>query len=175
MSAARRSAANRWLWAVATSRAARATAWLGLLAVTGWLVRAEISRPERPEGVTIVGNIVYRESGGRRPRLDVYVPTTASPTAGWPVLLAIHGGGWRGGDRSDYGRALAPLARQGYAVVAIDYRLSRPGSPSWPENLDDVRAARRWIDAHASEFGFDRRRVAAIGASAARIWHYSAH
>ncbi len=53
---------------------AQAFAWLCLLGATGWLVRAEVLRPETPEGVTIFSDLVYREVGGRRLRLDVIEP-----------------------------------------------------------------------------------------------------
>lgn len=144
----------------------RALAWLALAGATGVLVRAEVRRPERTEGVRVFSDLVYREDGGRRLRLDVYVPEGDTPPGGRPALLAIHGGGWRGGGKGDYGRTLAPLARRGLVVVAVDYRLSRPGAPSWPGNLDDVREALRWVRRHAADYGIDPDRVAAIGASA---------
>src|SRR5206468_9923883 len=55
---------------------------------------------------------------------------------------------------------------EGLVVVAIDYRLSGPGRRSWLGNLDDVRAALRWVQAHAGEYGIDPDRVALLGASA---------
>jgi acetyl esterase/lipase len=82
------------------------------------------------------------------------------------VVLAVHGGGWRGGGRGDYGRSLAPLVRRGVAVVAADYTLSRPGAPSWPANLDDLAAARDWLHANAATYGLDRDRLAVMGSSA---------
>jgi acetyl esterase/lipase len=51
-------------------------------------------------------------------------------------------------------------------VVAVDYALSRPGSPSWPENFEDVREAVRWTRRHARDYGIDPGRIAALGASA---------
>jgi acetyl esterase/lipase len=146
--------------------AARALAWLALLGVTGWLVRAEVTRPELPRGVRVVADLVYRSDGGRRARLDVYLPAGPAPPGGRPALLALHGGGWRGGGKEEYGRSLARLVERGLVVVAVDYRLSRPGAPSWPGILDDVRAAARWVNRHANEFGIDPGRVAALGASA---------
>lgn len=151
---------------LATSGPARWLAWLGLVAASGLIVRGEVARPERPEGVRVVTDLVYREAGGRRARLDVYLPDGPAPAGGWPALLAVHGGGWRGGGKADYGRSLAPLVRSGLAVVAVDYRLARPGSPAWPGNLEDVREAARWVSRHAAEFGINPDRVAAIGASA---------
>jgi acetyl esterase/lipase len=145
---------------------ARVLAWVALAGATGLLVRGEVIRPELPEGVRVSTDLVYHESGGQRLRLDVYVPKGPAPARGRPVVVAVHGGGWRGGSKSDYGRSLAELARHGLVVVAIDYRLSRPGVPSWPENLDDVRAALGWVRRNTARFSIDPRRVALMGASA---------
>ncbi len=146
----------------------RALAWLALAAATGWLVRAESQRPEGLDGVKATIGLVYREVDGRTLKLDVYSPD-AMPgglTTKRPAIIALHGGGWRGGSRSEYGRSLAPLVRQGFVVVSVDYRLSRPGIPSWPANLDDVREAVRWVRRHADSYAIDGDRIAAIGASA---------
>lgn len=166
MSAVHGLSSARRLWSIGTSPVVRALAWVGLIGASGLLVRGEVSRPDRPDDVRVVADLVYRSSVGRRGRLDVYLPEGAAPRGGRPALLAIHGGGWRGGGKADYGRSLVPLVRRGLVVVAVDYRLSRPGSPSWPENIDDVRAALRWVYDHAADFGIDRDRVAAIGSSA---------
>ena len=149
-----------------SSPVARTLAWAALLGATGILVRGEAVKPEIPEGVRVAADLVYREAGGRRARLDVYLPEGPVPAAGRPVVVAVHGGGWRGGSKSDYGRSLAGLAREGLVVVAVDYCLSRPGVPSWPENLHDIRAALDWVGRNAAEFGIDPHRVALLGASA---------
>ena len=156
----------RGTWSIGTSAQASALAWLALLGATCLLVRGEVVRSDAPAGVRIVSDVVYRRSNGRQARLDVYRPEGPAPARGRPALLAIHGGGWRGGGKGDFGRSLVPLVHQGFVVVAIDYRLSRPGSPSWPENLEDVQAAARWVVEHADEFAIDPDRVAALGSSA---------
>lgn len=161
----RGSVLNR-IGSLGTAAPVRVLAWLALAGATGLLVRAEVVRRQGPEGVRVFADLVYREAGGRPLRLDVYIPDGPAPSAGRPALLAIHGGGWRGGGKGDYGRTVAPLARHGLVVVAVDYRLSRPGAPSWPGNLDDVREALRWVRLHAADYGIDPERVALIGASA---------
>jgi acetyl esterase/lipase len=158
----RRTVATRLLAAPA-----RALAWASLVVATGLLVRAEVLRPELPAGVRATTEIVYRVADGRRLRLDVYRPVGPAPPGGFPALVAVHGGGWRGGSRTGYGRDLAAgLVPHGLAVVAVDYRLSRPGLPAWPGNADDVRHAVRWVREHAAAFGIDPARIALIGASA---------
>jgi acetyl esterase/lipase len=129
----------------------RVLAWGALLGATGLLVRAEVERPHLPEGVVAYTDLVYRRDGDRRARLDVYVPDRPPPPGGRPAVLAIHGGGWRGGSKTAYGRMAAALARRGYVVVAVDYALSKPGTPSWPTNLEDIRAAVRWLRRHADD------------------------
>jgi acetyl esterase/lipase len=81
-------------------------------------------------------------------------------------MVAIHGGGWRGGSRREYGEVVGALAQRGLAVAVVDYALSRPGHRSWPENLDDVRAAVRWVQIEGPRYGLDPARTAAMGASA---------
>src|SRR4051794_14159169 len=50
-----------------------------------------------------IPNIVYEDMAGRRELLDVYLPRGTPPPGGWPVLMAIHGGGWRRYSKDDYG------------------------------------------------------------------------
>jgi acetyl esterase/lipase len=112
-------------------------------------------------------NLPYENVGGRVERLDVDVPAGPVPSGGRPALLAIHGGGWRKFDKVEYGSKIAgQFGRAGYVVVAMNYALSAPGRPSWPANINDVRAASLWVHQHAAEFGINPRRVAAIGESA---------
>src|SRR4051794_37577629 len=95
----------------------RVLAWGGLLGVTGFLVHAEVLRPELPDRVKAFTNIVYRRAGDRRVKLDVYVPTAEAPPGGRPAIVAIHGGGWRGGSKTDFGQMAARLAQHEYVVV----------------------------------------------------------
>ena len=84
-------------------------------------------------------------------------------------MLAIHGGSWCGGSRTDYrsdpNNTVVRLAQQGLVVVAVDYRLARPGSPSWPSVIDDLRESVRWMRRHASELEIDPDRIVAVGQS----------
>jgi acetyl esterase/lipase len=91
--------------------------------------------------------IVYREVLGYRPlELDLYLPAEDGPV---PVLVYLHGGGWRRGSRrkappgSLNTTLYAQLAERGFAVATVDYRLS--GEALFPAPLDDVRAAVEWV------------------------------
>jgi acetyl esterase/lipase len=112
-------------------------------------------------------NITYTLAGGIPEQLDVYVPGSNPPPGGRPVILAIHGGGWRRFDKSDYGRRVASaFVPAGYAVVAPNYPLSAPGAPTWPLNLQDLQDAMRWVRQNAGRFGFNSSRIVAMGESA---------
>jgi hypothetical protein len=96
-------------------------------------------------------------------KLDLYLPAGASVP--YPVIVAIHGGGFTAGDKSDGQVApmLLGLAR-GYAVAAIDYRLS--GEAKFPAQIQDVKSAIRWLRANAGRYKLDPARIAVWGDSA---------
>ena len=92
-------------------------------------------------------------------RLDLFLPDGAGP---FPVVVWIHGGGWAGGDKRPC-EAEREAAR-GYAVASINYRLSR--TARFPAQIYDVKAAIRWLRAHATEYRLDPAHVGAWGSSA---------
>ena len=96
-------------------------------------------------------------------KLDLYLP--AAGEAPYPVILAIHGGGFISGDKADgqITPVLEALGR-GYAVAGVNYRLS--GEATFPAAINDVKAAIRWLRAHAGEYRLDPSRFAAWGQSA---------
>ncbi|MGY1631803.1 alpha/beta hydrolase fold domain-containing protein [Geodermatophilus sp. SYSU D01186] len=111
--------------------------------------------------MTVYRDVVYAEVAGLDLQVDLYLPD-ARPA---PLCLWLHGGGWMRGSRTDRAQErLVPMARRGVAVAAVQYRLS--GQAVFPAQLDDVRAAIRWLRAHAGEYGLDAGRIGAWGASA---------
>jgi acetyl esterase/lipase len=108
---------------------------------------------------------------GHRPvELDLHWPRAG--TGPFPVVVLVHGGGWAAGSRRSFGPAFdgAPeplagrIARGGYVVAAVDYRLS--GEAVFPAPLDDLRAAIAWLGEHAAEVGGDPARTVLWGESA---------
>lgn len=97
--------------------------------------------------------------------LDIYLPPGHNRDDSIPAILVIHGGGWNHGNKSDYDKCNRWLARNGYAVFDMDYRLAGPQT-QFPTQEDDVDAALRWLDAHAAEYGADSKRLALMGRSA---------
>jgi acetyl esterase/lipase len=129
--------------------------------------RGHIAAPLVADHAAVLKNIVYENVAGRQEALDLYLPPGTPPAGGWPVLMAIHGGGWRRYNKDEYGSKVAEMfVPDGIAVVAMNYMLSAPGAPSWPANFEDVRNAVRWARTSAAEFGLDPNHFAAIGESA---------
>jgi acetyl esterase/lipase len=114
-----------------------------------------------------VPDVVYGEVPGYRPlELDLYLPLDGGPA---PVIVHVHGGGWRRGSRRHPLPALGAdfydrLAARSFAVAAIDYRLS--GEARFPAPLDDVRAAIGWVRDNAGLYRLDDNRVFLWGDSA---------
>lgn len=81
-----------------------------------------------------------------------------------PAVLMVHGGGWTGGSKEAMRPLALALAARGWVVVSTSYRLA--GQAPYPAALYDVKAAVRWLRAHAAKFGIDPQRVGAVGGSA---------
>ncbi len=94
--------------------------------------------------------------------LDIYLPPNPAQKP-LPVSVWIHGGGWQGGSKGNGGRVRSML-QDGFAVVDINYRLS--GEAKFPAQVQDCKAAIRWIRAHAGKYHFDPERIGVSGASA---------
>ncbi len=130
----------------------------------------EVDFPNGTRGIP--GIPFWQESGFRPVTLDLYLPPSDhhKPSAGFPFVVYIHGGGWLGGDPQrtgafvDFPGVLASLAERGYAVASVGYRLS--GEARFPAQIRDIKAAVRWIRLHASNYGIDPARAMAWGVSA---------
>jgi acetyl esterase/lipase len=95
--------------------------------------------------------------------LDLYLPASDGSVA-VPVVVLIHGGAFAMGDSGMESQYAQDLVAQGFAVASVNYRLS--GEATYPAGAQDVKAAVRWLRAHAAEYGFDTAKFAAWGQSA---------
>ena len=107
-------------------------------------------------------DLEYAQVDGVSLKLDIYLPEKKDPAP--PLMIWIHGGGWRNGDKRMVNRAVVRLSQAGYAVASINYRLK--DLTIHPDHIHDCKAAVRWLRAHASEYGYDPKRVAVGGGSA---------
>lgn len=155
------------------SPAAHLLGWMGILATTAWVWLSDPRLREplgESAGTVVVRDQVYRAAGPHSAKLDVYLPPAQPGQLGnrsrLPGVLAIHGGSWTGGSRSEYGLQVARLAKHGHVVFVADYLLARPGQPGWTGALEDLREAVRWIRRHADDFRVDPDRLIALGSGA---------
>jgi len=117
-----------------------------------------------PGSPQVVRDLVYREAEGIQLKLDIYYPDSGVPP--YPLVIYIHGGGWRSGSKSSGAglRFLPQFLAAGFALASVDYRLA----PQWqfPAMIEDVKCTIRFLRAQAGELGLDPERVGLLGTSA---------
>lgn len=117
------------------------------------------------ENVKLISDLAYAGTSDPRQTLDIYLPKRPSVSGPLPVLAYVHGGGWSIGSKIMGRDQTMGIANSGrYAVISIGYRLA--WQDPWPAQIDDTKAAIRWIRAHAKEYGLDPDRICAMGVSA---------
>jgi len=124
-----------------------------------------------PAGIIAQSHVEFANYVGYRPlQLDLYVHADRRAAAARPLIVWVHGGGWNRGDGRgsgafhDWPAVLASLAARGYVVASVDYRLS--GEARFPAQVQDVKAAIRFLRGDAVALGIDPSRVFLWGGSA---------
>jgi len=109
----------------------------------------------------VTPNVAYAP-GNADAQLDVIVPRAATSSAPAPVLIYVHGGGWRGGlgVRARSTLYLLPYLEMGFAVVNVDYR-----DGVAPAAVEDARCALRWVVRNAATYRIDATKVVVAGES----------
>lgn len=117
----------------------------------------------KPTGATVGSAINYAQTTNPQQTLEVIRPKGS--TSVLPVIVHIHGGGWLYGDRHSYYRYYAmELAKRGFAVLNINYRLAF--DHPYPACIDDVMNVLKWVEHNAQEQRLDPHRVFMVGDSA---------
>lgn len=111
-------------------------------------------------GMKVMANIRYGQANEKQ-NFDLYLPEKPSGRR-LPLMIWIHGGGWRMGRKSEM--EVAWLASFGYAIASIDYRFSRDSV--FPAQVRDCNAAIRILWKNAAAWGLDTGRFVLAGASA---------
>ncbi|NUP07372.1 MAG: alpha/beta hydrolase [Polyangiaceae bacterium] len=132
-----------------------------------------LARPER-HGVELVADVAYGASGRSEHLLDVYRPIDGAAHDGLrarharsgarPVVLYVHGGGFRILSKESHFLMALAFARRGYVVFNINYRLA-PKHP-YPAAIEDCADAYAWVVENAARFGGDPSRILLAGESA---------
>lgn len=113
-----------------------------------------------PEGVNVLRDLAYVQNGHERNCLDLYLPKKTDGLL--PVIVWIHGGAWQAGSK-DRCPAVA-FATRGFAVASINYRLSQHAV--FPAQIEDCKAAIRWLRGKAAQYNLDANHIGVWGASA---------
>jgi acetyl esterase/lipase len=118
-----------------------------------------------PENVKATLEIAYAATDNPAQRLDLFMPTKRATAKPLPVIVFIHGGAWRAGSKASGCGNLIPYITGGqYAGVSVEYRFSQEAK--WPAQINDCKAAIRWIKGHAKEHNLDPEKIAVWGSSA---------
>ena len=115
----------------------------------------------------IIHNLPYAGNGNPRQTLDLILPENPDHKKRFPLVIWIHGGGWKSGEKKtghSPNRIPAFVKTGRYAGATIGYRLS--GEANWPAQIHDCKAAIRWLRGNANQYGIDPDRIAVWGSSA---------
>ncbi len=142
---------------LAVSRSRLAAIVLGLFAT----VAIAAGKKGDDENLVRLPDVVYDQPGGKDLHLDFVCPQGDGP---FPLVVCIHGGGWRGGSRTDYKDFQKSMVGIGVATASVQYRFAPDAR--FPSQLDDVRSALRFLLADAARFKVDPKRILWMGGSA---------
>lgn len=103
-------------------------------------------------------DIEYAKVGETSLKLDLHRPQGENP----PLIVYVHGGGWRAGSKEDV--PIADLYDKGFAIASVNYRLSTQAV--FPAQVHDIKAAIRFLRAKAGLYHINASKIAIIGSSA---------
>ncbi len=112
-------------------------------------------------------NVAYASKSSAQV-MDIYIPNEG--TGPFPLIISVHGGAFKSGDKADgqespmVGTAESGGIASGYAVASINYRLS--GEATWPAQINDIKAAIRFLRANAAKYNLNPDKFATWGGSA---------
>jgi acetyl esterase/lipase len=128
-----------------------------ILVLAPALVFAQDSKPD----IRIERDLIYGKGGEVDLKLDLAMPKTGGP---FPAVVCVHGGGWKAGKRQDFEKTIEGLARRGFVGATITYRLAP--AAKFPAQIEDCKAAVRWLRANAKKYDINPERIGAVGFSA---------
>ncbi len=135
---------------------------LDYLAIGVGLEKLVDKQPEIPADIEEIKDVEYKSVDGKSLQIDFYRPKNVKE--GLPLLVFVHGGGWKGGNRSDYLVYLVAFAKKGYMTATVSYRLKRDSI--YPACVEDVSDAVEWLFNNSEKYGYNPDKIALIGGSA---------
>ncbi len=132
-----------------------------LAAGTGLEKLADLN-PEIPDDIEVFRDVEYKNVNGKSLQIDFYRPKNKQGPL--PLIVFIHGGSWKSGNRSDYMVYLVSFAQKGYMTATISYRLLRDSI--YPAAVADVTDAVDWLYESGETYNYNPDRIALVGGSA---------
>jgi acetyl esterase/lipase len=123
----------------------------------------QIARPVGSDSVAVFSNLTYESIHGRDLHVDIFQPTFTKGK-NTPVVVMVHGGGWRSGEKDMEHYMAEEYAKNGFSAVCVEYRMSMEAP--YPAALQDIKTAIRWVRAFAKKYHFDPNQIAIEGESA---------
>jgi acetyl esterase/lipase len=117
---------------------------------------------ERQADVRLEKDLVYGKGGDTELQLNLAMPKEGDGP--FPAVVCIHGGGWIGGKRQDLDKLTELVAAKGYVAVTVTYRFAP--AAKFPAQIEDCKAAVRWLRANGKKYKIDAERIGATGFSA---------
>lgn len=134
----------------------------GMAAVAPAVGTMAVQGAQSGPAVSIEKNVVFGKGGDVDLHLDIYRPPPG--TENRMATIHIHGGGFTGGNKEMLTERASPFAALGYVAIPVQYRLV--GQAKWPAQIEDVKAAIRWVRANAKSLGINPDLIGVVGHSA---------
>ncbi|MEN8187558.1 MAG: alpha/beta hydrolase [Bacteroidota bacterium] len=115
-----------------------------------------------PDNIKEHKDIVYKTVDSKDLKLDIYHKKSISTTT--PLIIFIHGGSWKRGDKQEYWPYFISYSEKGYITATIQYRLS--DTAKYPAQIDDIESAITWIKDNAEKYHIDKNKIVLVGGSA---------
>jgi acetyl esterase/lipase len=132
-----------------------------------WVVELPAAAAQKearlPDGVELLRDVEFGKGGDRALKMHILRPKSL-PKEPMPVLVWIHGGGWRAGSRDSGISRLGRFAQRGYFCASIEYRLS--AEAKFPAQIEDCKCAIRFLRSKAKDYHLDPDRIGVWGSSA---------
>jgi pectinesterase len=121
----------------------------------------KIAKKEIKADVREESNLIYKSIGKRNLKLDLFFPCESKKPI--PIVIFIHGGGWRSGDKSFQHPMANEIASNGFLCATIEYRLSPEAK--YPAAVQDIKSAIKWLKKNAAIYNADSSKVTLLGCS----------
>ena len=115
-------------------------------------------------GMRVQKNVVYLQQKGRNSQdtsLDIYAPDQGENC---PVIIWVHGGGWKYGDKADVALKPSAFTHTGYVLVSVNYRLHPKAN--FRQQASDLAAAIQWVKKNIASYAGDENQIVLMGHSA---------